>query len=324
MPGFAAIVLAIALALVPAAVAQSQPYPTRPIKLVIPQASGGHSDVIGRILGPKLAEILQQPVVIDNRSGAGGTIGADLVARAPRDGYTLLLGGSNNLSIAVTLTGEARYDPVRDFAPIGGVAVVPYALAVRAGVPATTFTELLTYARAHPGRLNYGSSGIGSTSSLTVEWIKSATGVNIVHVPYRVTAQAVLALLSAEIDVVVTDLSLLTPHAKAGTLRILAVAGEKRAASAAEIPTVAEQGIPGFAIEAWYGIVAPAGTPPDIVAKLAGALRETLQSPDVQQRFDELGYETILDTPAQFGAFIRADVERYAKVIRRAGLRGSP
>ena len=280
--------------------------------------------MIGRILGPKLAEILQQPVVIDNRGGAGGTIGAELVARAPRDGYTLLLGGSNNLSIAVTMTGEARYDPVRDFAPIGGVAVVPYALAVRTGVPATTLTELLTYARAHPGRLNYGSSGIGSTSSLTVEWIKSATGVNIVHVPYRVTAQAVLALLSAEIDVVVTDLSLLTPHAKAGTLRILAVAGEKRAAAAAEIPTVAEQGIPGFAIEAWYGIVAPAGTPPDIVAKLAGALRETLQSPDVQQRFDELGYETILDTPAQFGAFIRADVERYAKVIRRAGLRGSP
>jgi len=323
MPAFPTIVLAVALALVPAAVAQSQPFPARPIKLVIPQPSGGHSDVIGRILGPKLAEILQQPVVIDNRSGAGGTIGAELVARAPRDGYTLLLGGSNNLSIAATMT-EARYDPVRDFAPIGGVAVVPYALAVRTGVPATTLGELLAYARAHPGRLNYGSSGVGSTSSLTVEWIKSATGVNIVHVPYRVTAQAILALLSAEIDVVATDLSQLTPHAKAGTLRILAVAGDKRIAAAPEIPTVAEQGIPGFAIDAWYGIVAPAGTPPDIVAKLAGALREALQSPEVQQRFDELGYETIVDTPAQFGAFIRADVERYAKVIRRAGLRGSP
>jgi len=180
MPAFATIVLAVALALAPAAVAQSQPFPARPIKLVIPQPSGGHSDVIGRILGPKLAEILQQPVVIDNRSGAGGTIGAELVARAPRDGYTLLLGGSNNLSIAATMT-EARYDPVRDFAPIGGVAVVPYALAVRTGVPATTLGELLAYARAHPGRLNYGSSGVGSTSSLTVEWIKSATGVNIVR-----------------------------------------------------------------------------------------------------------------------------------------------
>jgi len=324
MPGFATIVVAVVLALAPAALAQSQPFPARPIKLVIPQPSGGHSDVIGRIIGPKLAEILQQPVVIDNRGGAGGTIGAELVARAPHDGYTLLLGGSNNLSIAVTMTGEARYDPVRDFAPIGGVAVVPYALAVRTGVPATTLTELLAYARAHPGRLNYGSSGVGSTSSLTVEWIKSATGVNIVHVPYRVTAQAVLALLSAEIDVVVTDLSMLTPHAKAGTLRILAVAGEKRAAAVPEIPTVAEQGIPGFAVYAWYGIVAPAGTPSDVVAKLAAALRETLQSPEVQQRFDELGYETIVDTPAQFGAFIRADGERYAKVIRRAGLRGSP
>ena len=145
MPAFATIVVAVALALAPAALAQSQPFPARPIKLVIPQPSGGHSDVIGRIIGPKLAEILQQPVVIDNRGGAGGTIGAELVARAPHDGYTLLLGGSNNLSIAVTMTGEARYDPVRDFAPIGGVAVVPYALAVRTGVPATTLTELLAY-----------------------------------------------------------------------------------------------------------------------------------------------------------------------------------
>ncbi len=324
MPSLSTIVLACALVLLPA-VAHGQPFPARPIKLVVPQPPGGHSDAIGRTLGPKLAEILQQPVVIDNRGGAGGTIGADMVARAPHDGYTLLLGGSNNLSIAVTMmAAEVRYDPVRDFAPIGGVAVVPYALAVRAGVPATTLAELLAYARAHPGRLNYGSSGIGSTSSLTVEWIKTATGIEIVHVPYRVTAQAVLALLSAEIDVVVSDLSLLTPHAKAGALRILAVAGGKRAASAPAIPTVAEQGIPGFAIEAWYGVVAPAGTAPDVVAKLAGALREALQSPEVARRFDELGYETIVDTPAQFGAFIRSDIERYAKVIRRAGLRGSP
>ena len=299
-------------------------FPSRVIKLVIPQPPGGHSDVVGRTLGPKLAEILQQPVVIDNRAGAGGTIGAELVARAAPDGYTLLLGGSNNLSIAVALLPEVRYDPLRDFVAIGGVVNIPYALAVRPGVPVNTLSELLAYARANPGRLNYGSSGIGSTSSLAVEWIKSATGVNIVHVPYRVTAQAIHALLASEIDVVVSDLSLLVPHAKAGTLRLLAVAGARRAAVAPEIPTVAEQGIAGFSIDAWYGIVAPAGTPANVIAKLSGALREALQSPEVQQRFEESGYETILDTPAQFGAFIRSDIERYAKVIRQAGLRAQP
>ena len=315
-------VAVMALALV--ANASAETFPSRPIKLVIPQPPGGHSDVVGRTLQPKLAELLQQPVVIDNRGGAGGTIGAEAVARAAPDGYTLLLGGSNNLSIAVALLTEVRYDPLRDFVPVAGVAVVPYALAVRAGLPIDTFAELLAYAREHPGRLNYGSNGVGSTSNLALEWIKSATGVKIVHVPYRVTTQAVLALLAGEVDVVVSDLSLLVPHAKAGTLRILAVTGEKRAASAPEIPTVAEQGIAGFAIDAWYGVVAPIGTPPDVVAKLAGALRQTLRSREVQQRFQESGYETIVDTSSQFGALIRADVERYSKVIRQTGLREHP
>ena len=208
--------------------------------------------------------------------------------------------------------------------PIGGVANVPYALAVRAGLPIDTLAELIAYARAHPGKLNYGSSGVGSTSNLAVEWIKSATGVNLVHVPYRVTAQAVLALLASEIDVAVSDLSQLAPHARKGTLRILGVAGARRAAAAPEIPTVAVQGLPGFAINAWYGIVAPASAPPAIVSKLADALRETLDSREVRQKFEDAGYETIADTPEEFGAFIRSDLERYAKVIRQAGLRPHP
>ena len=314
----------VALLFVAGAALAAETFPSRAIRLVIPQPAGGHSDVIGRTLGPKLAEILQQPVVIDNRAGAGGTIGAELVARAVPDGHTLLLGGTNNLSIAVALLTEVRYDPLRDFVAIGGVANVPYALAVRQGVPVKTLGELLAYARAYPGRLNYGSSGVGSTSNLAVEWIKSATGVNIVHVPYRVTAHAVQALLASEIDIVVSDLSLLAPHAKAGTLRTLAVAGAKRAAAAPEVPTVAEEGIAGFSIDAWYGIVAPAGTPTNVVAKLSNALREALQSPEVQQRFAEAGYETIVDTPAQFAAFIRSDIERYARVIRQTGLRAQP
>ena len=315
---------AIALSLGFVAHASAETFPARPIKLVIPQSAGGHSDVVGRALQTKLGQILEQPVVIDNRGGAGGTIGADAVARSAPDGYTLLLGGSNNLAIAVALLTEVRYDSLRDFVPIGGVAIVPYAIAVRPGLQVNTLPELLAYAREHPARLNYGSNGVGSTSNLALEWIQSAAGVNIVHVPYRVTAQAVLALLGGEVDIVVSDLATLLPHARAGTLRIVAVAGGKRAAAAPGIPTVAEQGIPGFAIDAWYGIVAPAGTPPSVVAKLAGALRETLKSPEVQQRFEESGFETILDTPAEFSAFIRADVERYSKVIRQTGLRAQP
>ena len=224
----------------------AEPFPSRTIKLVIPQPPGGHSDVVGRTLGPKLAEILEQPVVIDNRArGRRHDRGRARGASGARRLYAAA--GWIEQSVDRRRPADrARYDPLRDFVPIGSVANVPYALAVRSGLPVSTLAELFAYARAHPGRLNYGSSGVGSTSNLAVEWIKSATGVNIVHVPYRVTAQAVLALLASEIDVVVSDLSILAPHAKAGTLRILAVAGAKRAASAPDIPTVAEQGIPGI------------------------------------------------------------------------------
>jgi tripartite-type tricarboxylate transporter receptor subunit TctC len=324
MPRFAALVLAFALALLPSENGFAQSYPTGPIKLVVGQAPGGHSDIIGRTLGENLADILKQPVVIDNRGGVGGTIGADFVARAPSDGYTLFLGAVSNLAIAVALLGKARYDPVRDFVPIGGAAIVPYALAVRPSIPATTVPELVAYARAHPGRLTYGSSGMGSVSSLAMEWVKAAAGVDIVHIPYRGTALAVRALLSGEIDLVVTDLSLLTPHVKAGTLRLLAAAGARRASAVPGLPTFAEQGIPGFAIEAWYGIVAPAGTPPEIVAKLSNGLSRALQAPEVRQRFEEFGYEPMVDTPAQFGALIRTDVERYAALIKRVGIKADP
>ena len=321
---FAPLVLAFASALLPSENGFAQAYPSRPIKLVVGQAAGGHGDIIGRTIGPKLAEILKQPVVIENRGGAGGTIGAEMVARAPHDGYTLLLGGSSNLAIVAALAGEARYDTTRDFVPIGGAAIVPYGLAVSPSVPATTVSELVAYARAHPGRLTYGSSGVGSTSSLAVEWLKSAAGIDIVHVPYRGLAPAVTALLSGEIDLVVADLSLLTSHAKAGTLRLLASAGAQRASAAPGLPTVAEQGIPGFAIEAWSGIVAPAGTPPEVVAKLSSGLSQALLAPEVRQRFEEFGYEPIVDTPAQFGALIRSDIERYTTLIKRAGIRVDP
>ena len=319
----ASIVAAFALVFLPAENGFAQSYPTRPIKLVVGQAPGGPSDNIGRTIGQKLAEILNQPVVIENRGGASGTIATEMVARGPHDGYTLLVGGSSNL-VSGPLAGEVRYDAIRDFVPIGGALIIPNALAVNPRVPATTVWELIAYARAHPGRLTYGSSGVGSTSSIAVEWLKTAADVDIVHVPYRGIAPAVLALLSGEIDLVVTDLTLLAPHAKAGTLRLVAAAGARRASAAADLPTVAEQGIPGFAIESWVGIVAPAGTPPEVVTKLNSALSQALNAPDLRLRFKESGYESFVDTPAQFGALIRSDIERYTTLIKRAGLKVDP
>jgi len=324
MQRLAPFVVALALAFLPAPHSFAESYPTRPIRLVVPLAPGGQADIIGRTLGQELAEILKQPVVIDNRAGAGGTIGAEIVARAPGDGYTLLLGGSNNLAIAVSLVKEVRYDPARDFVPIGGAAIVPYALAVNSNLPVATVSELIAYARAHPGRLTYGSSGTGSSSSLAAEMLKSAAGIDIVHVPYRGSAPAVTALVSGQIDMMFADLSLLAPHAKAGTLRLLAAAGARRAPTAPDHATVAEQDNPGFAIEPWYGVVAPAGTPPEVVTTLSRALNLALKAPVVRQRFQQQGYEPFARTSMEIGALILSDIEAYATLIKRAGIRGDP
>src|SRR6266567_3100972 len=304
--------------------AVAEPYPSKPIKLVVAQPPGGQTDVIVRLLGDRLSELWKTPTVVEYHGGAGGTIGADLVAKAPADGYTLLAGGLSNLAIAAALVKDLRYDPIRDFAPVGGMARVPYALAVNRSVPATTLPELIAYARAHPGRLTYGSGGIASSSSLGAEMLKSMAEIDIVHVAYRGTAPSIQALVSGEVDMMFADLSLLAPHAKGGTLRLIAAAGAKRATAAPELPTVVEQGVPGFAIEPWYGVVAPVGTPPDVLAKLAEGLHETVRTREIVQRLEQLGYEPMMDTPTQFGAFIRSEAEKYAALIKRAGIIGAP
>ncbi len=324
MPRLAPLVVAFALAFLPSAHSVAETYPAKPVRLVVPLAPGGQADIIGRTLGRELAEILKQPVVVENRGGIGGAVGAEFVARAPGDGYTLLLGGLNNLAISVSLVKELRYDPARDFVPIGGAAVVPYALAVNANLPVATIAELIAYARAHPGRLTYGSSGTGSVSSLAAEMFKSAADVDILHVPFRGSAPAVTALVSGQVDMMFADLSLLAPHAKAGTLRLLAAAGARRSPAAPDLATVAEQHIPGFAIEPWYGIVAPAGTPGEVVAKLSRALGLALQAPGVRQRFQQQGYEPFARTPAELGALILSDIEVHATLIKRLGIRGDP
>jgi tripartite-type tricarboxylate transporter receptor subunit TctC len=317
-------VLSIASFALQAGDAFGEAYPSKAIKLIVPQPPGAQNDVLGRMLGERLAELWNEPAIVENHGGAGGTIGADLVAKAVADGYTVLIGGLNNLAVATALVNDLHYDPIRDFAPVGGLARVPYALAVNRNVPATTLGELIDYARAHPGRLTYGSGGSGSISSLGAELLKAMAGVDIVHVPYRGSAPSIKALVSGEVDIMFADLSLLAPHAKAGTLRLIAAAGTRRASAAPELPTVAEQGLPGFAIEPWYGVVVPAGTPPDIVTKLAAGLHEVVSTPEVGHRFAQLGYEPMVDTPEQFGALIRSEIGKYAALIKRAGIHGEP
>jgi tripartite-type tricarboxylate transporter receptor subunit TctC len=321
-----ALVSALLCALVglPSEDAIAQPYPSKPIKLVVALAPSGPSDVIARIFADSLSDILKVPFVVENHAGAGGTIGANLVAKAPADGYTLLVGGSFNLALAPALVSKLPYDPIKDFAPIGGLARVPYAFAVRPGVPASTLPELIAYARANPARLSYGSSGVGSSSSLGVELLKGTAGVDILHVPYKGSAPAVTALVAGQIDMVCMDLALLMPHVKAGTLRLLAAVGAKRSSMAPDLPTAAEQGLPGLVLEPWHGLVAPVGISAEVRERLVAALNQAVRTPELRRRLEQQGYEVIILTPDAFGALIGSDTGKYARLIQTAGIPREP
>jgi tripartite-type tricarboxylate transporter receptor subunit TctC len=312
---------ALTLAMLASSAAHAQPYPSKPIRMIVPFAPGGPNDIIGRTVGQKLTETWGQPVVVENRGGAGGTIGVDAGAKSPADGYTMVMGGSSNLAVAPSLYSKLPYNPLTDLAPISNVAFVPYVVTVNPRVPAKSMKELMAIGRSKPGRLSYGSSGAGSMSSLAAELISSLGGAKLVHVPYKGTAPAVTAMVSGEIDLMVADLSAVAGHAKAGKLKMIAAAGSRRAAAAPELPTVAESGLKGYAVDAWFGIVVPAKTPPDIVTKLSGAVVAAVKSPDVRGRFEQLGYDPIGNTPAEFAAQIRSDIDKFAKVIRAAGIK---
>ena len=302
----------------------AQTYPSRPIKLVVPLAPGAQLDWIARTFSDALSAVVKQPVVIENHAGAAGTIGANLVAKAAPDGYTLLVGGAFNLSLAPALVREIPYDPVKDFAPIGALARVPYALAVRSGVPIKSLQELIAYARANPGRLSYGSSGVGSNSSLAIEVLKASTGLDILHVPYKGSAPAAMAVVAGDVDMVCMDLALLAPHAQAGSLRLVALAGNKRSPMAPGLATAVEQGVPALVFEPWYGLVAPAAISDEARERLASALGMVVRAPEWQRRLEQKGYEVIVDTPESFAALIRADVERYAGMIEAARIPREP
>ncbi|MGA0114070.1 MAG: Bug family tripartite tricarboxylate transporter substrate binding protein [Burkholderiales bacterium] len=301
--------------------AAAQNFPAKPIRMVVPFAPGGPADTLGRLVGQKLSAQLGQPVVVENRGGAGGTIGMEMASRLPADGYALALSGASTLTVAPSMNPKLPYDPVKDFTPVINVAMVPYALAVNPVVPAKTVKELIPIAAKKPGYLSYGSSGTGSMSSLAAELLKSMSGTDIVHVPYKGTAPALTDVVGGHIDMMLADLAVIQPHAGAGKLRVLGVTSSKRSTAAREVPTLSESGLPGYDISPWFGVVAPGGLPQELTLKLNATMVAGLKSPEVVKRLAALGYEPIGSTPAQFAATMKSDIAKYAKIVKAAGIR---
>ena len=299
--------------------ALAQQYPTRPVRFVVPFAPGGSTDTLARTIGVKLADALGQQVVVDNRTGANGDIGMEIVARSRPDGYTIVLGYIANLAIAPSLYAKMPYDPVKDFAPVTQPASSPNVLTAHPSVQAKTLQELIALAKAKPGQISFASTGVASVGHLTGELINNLAGIRMTHVPYKGSGQAVTDILGGHVQVMFSGFSSTLHHIKAGKLRALAVTGPIRSPALAEVPTISEQGFPGVEATAWYGILAPAGTPKPVVARLHGDLVKVLKQPDVVQKLDGLGFEIVASTPEQFGAYIRTEIRKWEKVVRASG-----
>ena len=300
--------------------AAAQTYPSKPIRLIVPFAAGGTTDVIARLVGQKLTEALGQQFVIDNRPGANGNLGTEIAVKAQSDGYTLVMSYDGTMAINPSMYRKLPFDPLKDLAPIASVAQVPLLMVVHPGVPATNVREFVALAKASPGRINYSSAGHGSTGHLTGELLKARAGIDIVHVNYKGGGQAVQDLLGGQIQMLMTGLATVEGHLKGGKLRALAFTSAKRVPGAPDVPTLAESGYPGLEVASWYGILAPAGTPQDIVRKLNADINRILQAPDVRERLTALGTEPTGGTPEQFAETIKADTARWAKVVIDAGI----
>ena len=310
---------ALALSLGATASAQ-QNWPTKPIRLVVPFTPGGSSDILARAIGQKLTESLGQSVIIENVAGAGGSVGSDKVAKSPADGYTLLMGHIGTLAVNPAIYPKLPYDPVKDFTPVAWVANVPNVLVVHPSVPARNLKELITYAKSKPGKLNYGSGGNGSAAQLATEYLKMQTQTFMVHVPYRGTAPSVNDLVAGQIDVLFTGAPALIPFIKSGQMRALAVSSKKRMEALPDVPTVAESGYPDYEADQWYGVVAPAGTPADIVRKLNTQINQALSSPELKTRLQAEGAIAVPTTPEAYGTHIRKEIARWKPVVKAGNI----
>lgn len=295
-------------------------FPDRAVRIVVPFPAGGSNDVIARIIGQRLSEIWKQPVVIENRGGAGGNIGGEAIARADADGYSLLLAAPGPLAINPSLFQRMNYDPLKDFAPIALTASVPIVLAVNPQVRATSVAELIALAKAEPGKLHFGSSGAGSTNHLAGELFKSLAGINIQHVPYRGAAPAMNDLVAGHIPFMFDNMPAVRPQVAGGKIRAIAVAGATRSSLYPELPTMAEAGVAGFEASSWFGLVAPAGTPPAVMKVLVETTTAVLKEPAIVAKFAELGAEPGTVFGEDFGRFLKAETEKWAAIVKAAGL----
>jgi tripartite-type tricarboxylate transporter receptor subunit TctC len=299
---------------------QAQPYPSKPIRMIFPFPPGGPTDLLGRAVAQKMSDQIGQQVVADNRPGAGGNLGLDLTAKSPADGYTIVL-SSPLIALAPLLYSKLNYDPFKDLQPLSLVATIQNILLVHPSVPAKTLKELVQLASKSPGKLSYGSGGVGTTTHLAPELLKSLTKTNMVHVPYKGSGQALIGLMGGDVDVLIMAVPASAPQVQAGKVRALAVLSEKRAVSLPAVPTTKEAGIEGLEVPIWYGILTTAGTPRDIVARLNAELVKALAAPDLKDRLSGAGIEPMTSTPEQFAAFIRSENQRFAKVIKDAGIK---
>ncbi len=313
--------LAFLAALLLNAAAHAQAYPSKPVRLIVPFAPGGTTDVLARLVAQKLTDALGQQFIIENKPGAGGNIGTELAVKSPADGYTLVMSFDGTLAINPNTYAKMPFDPQKDLVAVANVAQVPLLIVVHPGVAAKTIVEFVALAKASPGRINYSSAGHGSTGHLTGELFRARAGIEIVHVSYKGGGQAVQDLLGGQIQMLVTALPTVEGHLKGGKLRALAFTSSRRMPGAPEVPTLAEAGYPGIEVLSWYGILAPAGTPPEIVRRLNAEINRVLQAPEVRERLTALGTEPTGGSPEQFAQVIRADTARWAKVVSDAGIR---
>jgi tripartite-type tricarboxylate transporter receptor subunit TctC len=313
-----ALLTGLSLLLSPA-LAAAQDFPSKPIRLIVPFPAGGPNDIIARVIGQRMSELIKQPVLIDNRGGQGGVLGTDAVAKANPDGYTIAISSAGALAISPGME-KVAYDTLKDLQPVTLVATVPEMLVVATNVPASSMNKLIALAKAQPGKLNFASSGPGSLPHLAGELLKLTAKIDIVHVPYRGAAPAVNDLLGQQVQMAFLDLPVLLPQIRAGSLRGIAIGSAERAPTAPEVPTTAEAGMPDLRVENWYGMVAPAGTPDAIVATLNRIATEAMRDPAVKEKLASQGAELIGDSPEHFRGFIDTEIKKWAKVIKDAGV----
>ena len=300
--------------------ALAQTFPTKPIRVIVPYPPGGVVDVIARSVGERMSQTIGQPSVIENRVGAAGAIGTELVARAAPDGYTMVVASPAHTT-NISLNPKLSWHPIKSFAPIAMVGVIPNAILVHPSMPAKTLAEFISHAKANPGKINYASAGAGSSVHLAAELLEQMAQIKMVHIPYKGQPEAVTALVAGEVSMMPLTMALAKARVQAGQARALAVTTPKRSSALPELPTVAESGYPGYEVSTWFGYLAPAGTPPEVVNKLNAEINAALKHPDVEKRLVALGAELDPGTPAAFGKYLEADMTRWARVIKQAGIK---